>query len=244
MPVITEIAGVRDLSPDLLVWAAYGRRIPADLLRARFGGVNVHASLLPRWRGPAPIQAAILAGDDETGVTLMRGDAGIDTGPLLASRRTVISPYDDATSLEVRLGELGGALLEESLPRYLAGELVPVPQEDALATLSRRLATADSVLDFTRPARENWRLVRAAVPRPVARTFWKGQPLLVWHARVSDKAPPEEPGRVRLIGDEVCIDTPQRLFVPQVVQPAGKRKMTAPEWARGARLADGARLPS
>jgi methionyl-tRNA formyltransferase len=204
----------------------------------------VHASLLPRWRGPAPIQAAILAGVDETGVTLMKGDAGIDTGPVLASRATRISPYDDATSLEVRLGETGGELLEAELPRYLAGALRPVPQDESRATWSHRLTTDECVLDFARPARESWRLVRAAVPRPVARTAWKGQPLLVWHARVSDKAEPQSPGLVRVIDGEVCVDTPDRLFVPQTVQPAGKRRMSAMEWARGARLGPGARLPS
>ena len=235
---------VRALAPDLLVWAAFGRRIPPDLLGGGFGGVNVHASLLPRWRGPAPIQAAILAGDEETGVTLLKGDPGIDTGPLLASRSTPISPYDDATSLEVRLGELGGDLLEATLPRYLAGELTAVPQDDALATQSHRLTTEESILDFDLPARPNWRLVRAAVPRPVARTYWRGQPLLVWRARVSDKAAAEAPGRIRVIDGEVCVDTPERLFVPQVVQPAGKKRMAAPDWARGARLAEGARFPS
>ena len=244
LPIVTDLAGARRFAPELLVWAAFGRVIPDDLLGVRFGGVNVHASLLPRWRGPAPIQAALLAGDAETGVTLMKGEAGIDTGPVLASRATTISPFDDAESLEVRLGEIGGELLEAELPRYLAGELEPVPQDESRATWSHRLTTAECVLDFTRSARENWRLVRAAIPRPVARTFWRGRPLLVWHARVSDKAEPEHPGRVRVIGDEVCVDTPERLFVPQIVQPAGKRKMTAPEWARGARLDVDHRLPS
>lgn len=244
VPVLTDLDRVRALSPDLLVWAAYGRKLPADLLRARFGGVNVHASLLPRWRGPAPIQAALLAGDDETGVTLMRADEGIDTGPILATRATAISPYDDATSLEVRLGELGGGLLEEALPGYLAGELTPVPQEESRATWSHRLTTEECVLDLRRPAGELRHIVRAAVPRPVARTFWKGKPLLVWRTRVSDKAQPSEPGRVWLCGDEVCVDTPRHLLVLQIVQPAGKRKMTGPEWARGARLGEGARLPS
>jgi len=244
LPVHSDLDAARGAVPDLVVWAAFGRKVPPDLLDARYGGVNVHASLLPRWRGPAPIQAAILAGDEETGVTLMKADAGIDTGPLLASRRTAISPYDDAMSLEIRLGELGADLLEEALPRYLARELTAVPQDESRATWSHRLTTEESVLEFTRPARDNWRLVRAAVPRPVARTFWKGQPLLVWHARVSDKTEPKEPGRVWLCGDEVCIDTAERLFVPQMVQPAGKRKMSGPEWARGARLEEGARLPS
>ncbi|HKW79094.1 MAG TPA: methionyl-tRNA formyltransferase [Candidatus Limnocylindria bacterium] len=242
--VHTDLDDARRLAPDLLVWAAFGQKLPSDLLAVRYGGLNVHASLLPRWRGPAPIQAAILAGDEHTGVTLMRGDTGIDTGPLLASRATPISPYDDAVSLETRLGEMGADLLEATLPRFLAGVILAVPQDDAKATRSHRLSTAESALDFTRPARENWRLVRAAVPRPVARTFWKGRPLLVWHARVSDKAEPSSPGRVRVIGDEVCIDTPERLFVPQVVQPAGRRKMSAPEWARGARLGAGSRFPS
>ena len=244
VPVLTDLAQVRPLQPDLLVWAAYGQKIPADLLGGRFGGVNVHASLLPRWRGPAPIQAAILAGDPVTGVTLMKADEGIDTGPLLASRQTEISPYDDATSLEVRLGEMGGALLEEMLPRYLSGEITPARQDESKATWSHRLTTAESVLDFHRPAGELRRVVRAALPRPVARTFWQGQPLLVWRTRVSDKAEPREPGRVWLCGDEVCVDTPQKLLVLQVVQPAGRKQMTGPEWGRGARIGEGAKLPS
>lgn len=244
IPVLTELSEARALEPELLVWAAYGRKIPEELLRCRYGGVNVHPSLLPRWRGPAPVQAAILAGDRQSGVTLMRGGTAIDAGGILAQRETEISPYDDAASLETRLAELGAELLEETLPRYLAGQIRPVPQDESAVTWSRRLRTEDCVLDFTKSARENWRLVRAAVPRPVARTTWRGSPLLVWHARVSDKARPREPGRLWLCGEEVCVDTPERLFVPQVVQPAGKRRMSAPEWARGARITEGARLPS
>lgn len=244
LPVLTDLADVPALRPDVLVWAAYGRTIPAELLRVRYGGVNVHASLLPRWRGPAPVQAAILAGDRETGVTLMRAREEIDMGAILAARATLISPYEDAASLEARLGELGGELLEDALPRYLRGELSAVPQDERLATYSRRLRTEDCVLDFHRTARELWRLVRAAVPRPVARTTWRGRPLLVWKTRVSDKAKPGDPGRVLVCGDEVCADTAEDLLVLQVVQPAGKRKMSGPEWARGARLAKGERLPS
>lgn len=244
LPVFTDLADVAALRPDLLVWAAYGRKIPPELLRTRHGGVNVHASLLPRWRGPAPVQAAILAGDRETGVTLMRGTAEIDRGEILASRATLISPYEDAASLELRLGELGGELLEDALPRYLRGEIRPAPQDERLATYSRTLRTEDCVLDFRRRARELWRLVRAAVPRPVARTTWRGRPLLVWKTRVSDKARPAEPGRVWVCGEEVCVDTPEDLFVLQVVQPAGRRRMSGPEWARGARLVEGEKLPS
>lgn len=244
LSVVTDLADVPRVDPDLLVWAAYGRRIPPELLGVRFGGVNVHASLLPRWRGPAPIQAAILAGDHETGVTLIKAAARIDTGPLLATKKTEISPYDDATSLEVRLGEMGGALLEEALPRYLVGEITPIPQDESRATWSHRLTTEECVLDFTRPAGELRRIVRAAVPRPVARTVWKGKSLLVWRCRVSDKAEPKEPGRVRWCDDEVCVDTPKNLFVLQIVQPAGKRKLSGPEWARGARLDATSRLPS
>jgi methionyl-tRNA formyltransferase len=244
IPVAVDVRETLRFQPDLLIWAAYGRRIPEDLLRVPLGGVNVHASLLPRWRGPAPVQAAILAGDRHTGVTLMKGSERIDAGDIITSRATEISPYENAESLEFRLAEMGGEMLEQELPRYLAGELRTTPQDEANATWSRKLTERDSVLDFHRTARENWRLVRAAVPRPVARTTWRRAPLLVWRTRVSDKAQPATPGRVWVCGEEVCVDTPENLLVLQVVQPAGRRKMSGPEWARGARLDESARLPS
>jgi methionyl-tRNA formyltransferase len=244
LPVLTDVREIPPFAPDLLVWAAYGKKIPAELLRVRHGGVNVHASLLPRWRGPAPVQAAILAGDRQTGVTLMKAAESIDTGDILASRATEISPYENAESLELRLADMGGELLDDALPRYLDRQLVPTPQDEADATWSRKLTTEDCILDFSRTARENWRIVRAAVPRPTARTTWHGRPLLVWRARVSDKAAPVEPGRVWLCGEEVCVDTAEDLLVLQVVQPGGKRKLSGPEWARGARLNASSRFPS
>ena len=142
------------LRPEVTVVTAYGRILPPDVLAApRRGSLNVHASLLPRWRGAAPIQWAIAEGDTQTGVCLMQMEAGLDTGPVLAVRREAISADDTAASLGARLAALGGALLREELPRFFAGQLTAVPQPEAGVTLARMVEKRDGFLDFRLPAR-------------------------------------------------------------------------------------------
>ena len=160
-------ARLRALEPEVAVVTAYGRILPQDVLDApRRGCLNVHASLLPRWRGAAPIQWAIAAGDAETGVCLMQMEAGLDTGPVLATRREPVRPTDTSGSLHARLAELGGALLRDALPRYLAGELRAVPQSETGVTVARMVEKEDGRLDWTRPAEELERRVRAFTPWP------------------------------------------------------------------------------
>ncbi|MFS8606474.1 MAG: methionyl-tRNA formyltransferase [Gammaproteobacteria bacterium] len=158
-----------DRPPDLLVVVAYGLLLPRWVLDwpAR-GCVNIHASLLPRWRGAAPIQHAILAGDAETGISLMRMDEGLDTGPVYCSRSIPIEPTQTAGELHDRLARLGAELLAESLPALLSSELTPVPQDEALATYAPKIAKADARLDFHKPAERLAREVRAYHPWPVA----------------------------------------------------------------------------
>jgi len=230
----TEIAAILALRPEVLVWSAYGNRIPKTLLGAVSGrALNVHASLLPRWRGAAPIAHAILAGDAETGVTLMEGTAELDAGPILAQTRTKIGD-DTRGELEVRLATLGGELLEREMPRYLAARLVRRPQDPKQMTLAPKLEPREGELDLARPAEELWRRVRAYTPDPGAFFTFRGQRIGVLRSRVVG-------GRGTAHGAfEVRDGTPHlaagagwlRL---DEVRPAGKRAMSGADWARGLR---------
>jgi methionyl-tRNA formyltransferase len=232
------------LRPELLVWAAYGNRIPGTLLASVNGrAVNVHASLLPRWRGAAPIARAILAGDRATGVTLMEGTAELDEGPILAQEQTPIGEAESAGDLTRRLALLGAGLLERELLRYMAGELEATPQDGSLATLAPKLTSRDGELDFSRPADELARRVRAFTPEPGAWTIFRGDRLVVAGATVSGGTPKEH--GVLEIHDgrpEVAAGAGWLRF--EMVRPAGKRTMTGEDWARGLRGIVGARLPS
>ncbi len=220
--------------PDLIVVAAFGQILqPAVLRLPPHGCINVHASLLPRWRGAAPVAAALAAGDAETGVTLMQMDAGLDTGPLLAKRAEPIRPGDTTATLTERLAALGADLLIEHLPAYLAGDLKPQAQDEALATYAPPLKKEDGHLDFTRSAVELERRIRALTPWPGAFALWHGQPLKVLRAALAEGVA-GEPGKVMPLPNGVavaCADGALRLLD---VQPAGKRAMSAADFARGA----------
>jgi methionyl-tRNA formyltransferase len=235
---------ILSLRPELLVWAAYGNRIPSALLGAVNGrAVNVHASLLPRWRGAAPIAHAILAGDRETGVTLMEGTAALDEGPILAQERTPIGEAESAGDLTRRLALLGAALLERELPRYIAGELRGTPQDTSQATLAPKLESRGGELDFARPAEELARRVRAFTPEPGAWTTFRGERLVVAGASVSGGTPNEH-GALELHHGLPEVATGAGWLRLEIVRPAGKRTMTGEDWARGLRGIVGARLPS
>jgi len=230
--------------PDALVWAAYGNLIPRALLDAVTGrAVNVHASLLPRWRGAAPIQRAILAGDAETGVTLMEGTAALDAGPILATARTPIAERDDAASLTARLADLGASLLERELPRYLRGELHGAPQDESQVTWAPKVTAEDGALDFARPAEELARRVRAMTPEPGAFTTVHGRRIVVTRASV-DGGRPKEHGTLELRGGVPLVAAGAGWLHLDEVRPAGKRTMRGEDWARGLRNLDGSRLPS
>jgi methionyl-tRNA formyltransferase len=171
------IQQLRELRPDLIVVAAYGQILPQSLLDVpRFGCLNVHTSLLPKYRGAAPIQWAILDDEPETGVTIMKMDAGLDTGPMLATARTPIAPTDNAQTLHDRLADLGARLLVETIPGYIAGSIVPQPQPSDGASYARKITKDDGLIDWTQPARVLWNRVRAFTPWPGAYTFEPGPP--------------------------------------------------------------------
>lgn len=234
-----ELAASWPAAPDVLVVAAYGLLLPQWLLDwPRCACVNVHASLLPRWRGAAPIQHAILAGEAETGVSIMRMEAGLDTGPVYAARPVGIDPDMTAGRLHDVLAELGAALLAEVLPGILAGSLVPKPQDDASATWAGKIAKADARLDFNMSAAELERRVRAFNPWPVAEAgLTDGRRLRIWRAAAIDAEAGAPPGTI-LAAEAQGIDvaTGDGLLRIERVQVPSAAAMDAGAWLAAHRL--------
>jgi methionyl-tRNA formyltransferase len=232
---------VRALAPDLIVVAAFGQILPpAVLALPRFGCLNVHASLLPRHRGAAPVAAAILEGDRETGVTLMLMEEGLDTGPLLAQRATPIGADETAGDLTDRLAALGADLLVTTLPRWLRGAIIPAPQDDAHATLTRPLTKEDGHLDWTQPADRLARQVRAVAPWPGAWTTWEGRQLKVHRAHAVETQPAEilVPGTCFLSDDPsgaraLCCACGHGSLTLDVLQLEGRKALPAADVLRG-----------
>lgn len=245
---------LREARPDVIVVAAYGRILPPEVLAlpprlpaGLYGCVNVHGSLLPTYRGAAPIQWAILNGEDETGVTIMVMDEGMDTGPVAARRALPIAPEDTAGTLAGRLAPLGARLLVETLPGLLDGSLVPQPQDSALATLAPPLKKEDGMLDWSLPSRRIVDRVRGLTPWPGAFTFLPGGARLrAWPpARVASLVPDTDtlPGQVLDIRrDGMVVRTGDGAVVLEQVQPEGRRPMTPWELAAGRRVAKGDRF--
>jgi methionyl-tRNA formyltransferase len=240
-----ELAPVLALRPDLLVWAAYGNKIPKALLDAVTDrAVNVHASLLPRWRGAAPVAHAILGGDAETGVTLMEGTPELDAGPILAQAKTRISERETRGELEDRLARLGADLLERELPRYLRGELVRRPQEKRLVTLAPKLDPSAGELDLAQPADLLMRTVRAYTPDPGAFVVFRGQRIGVLRASVAGGRGVAQ-GTFELRDGFPHVAAGAGWLRLEEVTPAGRRAMRGDEWARGLRgVGAGEKIPS
>jgi methionyl-tRNA formyltransferase len=228
------VEDLRRLDSDLIVLADYGRLVPAAVLDLpRHGAVNLHPSLLPRHRGAAPVAAAILAGDAATGVTLMRMDAGLDTGPIVAQRSIALEGDEVAPTLEARLATLAADLLVESLPGWVAGRLVARPQPESGATLTRPLRRSDGWLDPARPAVELERQVRAYQPWPGSWTEVDGGRVIVWAATVIDGG--GETGDVVPSVDALAIRTSAGSLRLDEVQPAGGKRMSGAAFRRGLR---------
>jgi methionyl-tRNA formyltransferase len=230
------IAHIRAWSPDVAVVAAYGQILrPAVLEIPPFGFLNVHASLLPRWRGAAPVQGALLAGDTVTGVTIMKIDEGLDTGPVLAMRETPIDPNEIAGDLEVRIAKMGADLLMDVLPDYLAGDLIPQPQPDEGVSTMRRFKTSQAQLDWSASAEMLHNRVRAFSPTPGAFTFWNGARIKVLRSEIvaPETVPDVEPGIVFLSQEMPTVVTGCGCLKLVYVQMAGKRPMDGGAFVRG-----------
>ncbi len=227
------IARLRELKPDAIVVVAYGLILPPEVLRLPpYGCLNLHPSLLPRYRGPAPIQAALLNGDTETGVTVMLMTEEVDAGPILAMEREPIEPEDTAETLGERLAQRGARLMKETLRRWLAGEITPQPQDDSQATYCPRITKADGEIDWRRPAVEIERRIRAFTPWPGSYTFWRGRRLKIGRARVHPdlQAPP---GRVVPADGGAAVGTGEGALMLLEVQPEGKRMMPIEAFLNG-----------
>ena len=226
---------LRAWAPDLIVVVAFGQILKPEVLDLPSQGcINVHGSLLPRWRGAAPIQAAILAGDMETGITIMKMDPGVDTGPFLSQCYIPIAPDETGGSLFARLALLGADLLLETLPRYLSGKLQPRPQPEEAVTYAPMLKKEDGRLNFTHPALELERRVRATNPWPGASFEFSGTALKVLRAAVSGEKSPG-PGSRLIVNGRPAIGTGEGLLILEEVQPAGKKSMPGRAFLSGAR---------
>lgn len=226
------------LAPDLLVVVAYGLILPRAVLAIpRLGAWNVHASLLPRWRGAAPIQRAILAGDTQTGVCLMQMEAGLDTGPVLLQRCTPIAPDDTGGTLHDRLAALGGDVVAEGLARVAAGDLpAPVAQASAGVTYAHKLDKAEARLDWRESAEALARKVRAFDPWPVAEALVDGERVRLWDAQAVDMPAAAPPGSVVAShADAVDFATGAGVLRVRALQREGGRRIGAREWLNARR---------
>jgi methionyl-tRNA formyltransferase len=225
---------LRAWNPELIVVAAFGQILRKDVLDLpRFGCINIHASLLPRWRGAAPIHAAILYGDKETGVTIMKMDAGLDTGPILSKRSMPLTQEDTAGSVLEKLSTLGADLLVETLPDYLSGNLTPIPQPEEGVTYAPMMKKEEGRLDFTQPAEELERRVRAFNPWPGAFMEFDGALLKVHRARVETGE--ASVGERLVYNGQPAIGAGGGIIILEEVQPAGKKSMSGKSFLAGAR---------
>ena len=235
------LAELQALQPALIVVAAYGLILPQAVLDIPARGcINIHGSLLPRYRGASPIVGALLAGEQETGITLMLMDAGLDTGPMLAQRSIPITASDNTGTLEARLSGQGAELLAETLPGWLDGQIVPQKQDDSCATLTRLIKKEDGLIDWFEPAKSIVRKVRAFAPWPGAFTIWQGQPLKLLGAQLRTEA--GVPGIVSQAAGVIRIGAGEGSVEVTELQAAGKRAMPAAEFVRGHPEFIGARL--
>jgi len=235
---------LRKLAPEVMVAVAYGQILRREVLEIPPKGVlNVHPSLLPRWRGATPIPAAILAGDNETGVSIMLMDQGMDSGPILAQQTTRLSDSETTATLTASLAEVGASLLAHTLPRWLNGEITPRPQNEEVATVCHPLTKGDGAIDWTRPATEIWRQVRAYDPWPGAFTPFDGESLRIWSAWPIEAVPSSEAvGTILGIPEDAPLEAQDAAFAVQTgdgvlaiheVQRAGRNRLSSKEFLRG-----------
>lgn len=245
-----SIEELRQYEPDLIITAAYGQLVPKAILdMPRFGCINVHASLLPKYRGGAPIQHAIIRGEQVTGVTIMYMAEGLDTGDMIRKVEVPISDEDTSGTLFAKLSEAGTRLLQETLPDLLAGRIEAEPQDDSQAVLAPNLRREDERIDWSRPARDIYNQIRGLHPMPGAFTTLQGKVLKVWEAlkpdgEVTGRYPAkQEPGMILEMAPQgILVAAGEGAIWLTIVQPAGKKAMEAGQFGRSAQLPAGTKL--
>jgi methionyl-tRNA formyltransferase len=222
-------------SVDAWVVAAYGLILPAPILDApRFGCLNVHASLLPRWRGAAPIQRAIMAGDRQTGISIMRMDPGLDTGPVLLQRATAITPEDTGGTLHARLARLGAESIVEALEGLTRGTITPVPQPTIGVTYAAKITNQDTRVDWSQPGSSVARMIRALDPTPGAHTLLGQQMLKLWPAKAHDTDTDQPPGTILGIDAEgIRVACGNGVLIVTELQRSGAKRLPSREFVRG-----------
>lgn len=244
-PNMREAAGsVAALRPEVMVVAAYGSILPPAILSLpRLGCVNVHASLLPRWRGAAPVARAIEAGDTETGVSIMQMDAGLDTGPVLSQTRTPIGADETTAQVQDRLARIGAALLVSTLLRLERGDIVAQPQDASQACYAPKLQKSEALIDWSQPALTLHRKVRALNPRPVARTLLNGDAIRLWDVGPVEATSGGEPGTLmQADAAGIRVATGSGVLTVMRLQAAGGKLLSAREFLNGTRLKPGDRF--
>lgn len=226
------LAALKQWTADVYVVAAYGQILPQEVLDIPpYGSLNVHASLLPRWRGAAPIQAAIRAGDTETGITIMKMDAGLDTGPILTQRSVAITSDETGQSLHDKLALVGGQLMVETLPAYIHGDIQPQSQDDQAYTYAPMIKKEEGHIDWQQSALMIERLVRAFYPWPGTYALWNDQPVKILAGRADSGH--AKPGTVVEKNSEIAIGTGDGLFYPTQLQLSGRNALPVEAFVRG-----------
>ncbi|MCI8306585.1 MAG: methionyl-tRNA formyltransferase [Lachnospiraceae bacterium] len=247
-----SIEWLKDKLPDAVVVAAYGQILTSEVLETpRYGCLNIHASLLPRWRGASPIQQAVIEGDKESGVTIMLMDEGIDTGDILLTERVAIEPYDTADSLGKKLSLIGGPLIVRALEMIKNGDITRISQTGE-STYARMIHKKMGLIDFDRPADATERLVRGMNPWPSAFTYIDGKMLKIWKCFVEkdeslvsegvDISAYNNGDIVKISGEYIYIKTGKNILVISELQPEGKKRMETSAFLRGSRLETGMKL--
>ena len=241
---IEDQAPLLQAKADAYVVAAYGLLLPQALLETPpLGAFNIHASLLPRWRGAAPVQRAILAGDSETGICIMRMEVGLDTGPVIARETIAIDPKDTAGTLQLKLAALGAHLIDPALRAFADGTALPEPQRTQGITYARKITKSESAVDWRQSAEQIERLIRAFNPTPGARARIADTDLKLWGAAVARGSEKGVPGRIREVTDAgITVDCGEDVLCLQELQRPGAKRLSTKDFLRGFELKPGQRF--
>ena len=223
------------LKPDLIITIAYAQLIPEEILKIpKYGCLNLHASLLPKYRGAAIIQAAILNGDQQTGLSLIKMDKGLDTGPILAQIPVNIRAEDTAGRLHDRLSEISPDFLINTVDQYLAGKIIPVPQDAGQTSYAKALIKSDGLIDWAKPAHDLVRFIRAMSPWPAAWTWWQGKKIKIISAQIEPiEINSYKPGKTFKYNNGLAVQCGQNALIVKKLQLEGKKELESEEFLRG-----------